>query len=249
LIRLRPFRDPHHSATLVALIGGGKSCKPGEISLAHLGVLFLDELPEFNRHTLEALRQPLETGRAVIARANTHVTYPAQIQLVAAMNPCRCGYYGDASRECARVPRCAQDYQNKISGPLIDRFDIVIDVPEVAATELLGNFPREKSVAVAARVAQARTLQRQRYQKIAPKMNVAINAVVDGDTLHKVATPDQQGQALLEQAMDTLKLSGRGYHRVLRVARTLADLEGAEAVKRTHIAEALGYRRLPMVKG
>ena len=158
LIHIRPFRDPHHSASLPAMVGGDIRCKPGEISLAHLGVLFRDELPEFNRPTLEALRQPLETGRAVVARANAHITYPARVQLVAAINPCRCGYYGDPARECARVPRCAQDYQNKISGPLLDRFDITIDVPEVPATELLGNAPRENSSEVMERVRRARIL-------------------------------------------------------------------------------------------
>lgn len=249
LIRIRPFRDPHHSASLPAMVGGGIRCKPGEISLAHLGVLFLDELPEFSRPTLEALRQPLETGRAVVARANAHITYPARVQLVAAMNPCRCGYYGDASRECARVPRCAQDYQNKISGPLLDRFDITIDVPEVAAVDLVGNPLREKSIDVALRVARARAVQRNRYQEISPKMSIMTNAIADGDILHKVATPDDEGQTLLTKAMEKLKLSGRGYHRVLRVARTLADLEGSEAVMRHHIAEALGYRRMPMVRG
>lgn len=248
LIRIRPFRDPHHSASLPAMVGGGINCKPGEISLAHLGVLFLDELPEFNRSALEALRQPLETGRAVVARANAHITYPARVQVVAAMNPCRCGYYGDSSRECARVPRCAQDYQNKISGPLLDRFDMTIDVPEVKATELVGNPPRERSAHVAARVSRARAIQRERYQTLAPKMSILLNAIADGDILYQVATPDEDGQKLLNQAMEKMKLSGRGYHRVLRVARTLADLDGSATVKRSHIAEALGYRRLPFVK-
>jgi magnesium chelatase family protein len=248
LIRVRPFRDPHHSASLPAIVGGGIRCKPGEISLAHLGVLFLDELPEFSRPTLEALRQPLETGRVVVARANAHITYPARVQVVAAMNPCRCGYYGDPSRECARVPRCAQDYQNKISGPLLDRFDITIEVPEVGAQELIGNAPRERSAEVAARVAQARAIQRERYGKLAPKMGTFTNAVADGDILHKVASLDEEGQALLTKAMEKLRLSGRGYHRVLRVARTLADLEGVDSVKRRHLAEALGYRRLPLGK-
>lgn len=246
LVRSRPFRDPHHSASLPAMIGGGIRCKPGEISLAHLGVLFLDELPEFNRTTLEALRQPLETGRAVVARANAHITYPARVQVIAAMNPCRCGFYGDPSRECSRVPRCAQDYQNKISGPLLDRFDITIDVPEVRATDLVGNNPREKSIDVAARVLKARRIQKDRYSQITTNM-ILTNATADGDILQQVATPEHDGKSLLQKAVDKLKLSGRGYHRVLRVARTLADLDNSETVKRCHVAEALNYRRLPTI--
>jgi magnesium chelatase family protein len=246
LIRNRPYRDPHHSASLPAMIGGGIRCKPGEVSLAHLGVLFLDELPEFNRQTLEALRQPLETGRAVVARANNHVTFPARVQLIAAMNPCRCGYFGDATRECSRIPRCAQDYQNKISGPLMDRFDIIIDVPEVSAMDLMSTAPREKSEVVAARVRKARAKQGERYENVSPKLSIVNNAIIDGEILHKVTELDQAGQELLQQAVKKLKLSGRGYHRVLRIARTLADLDETTSIQRHHIAEAVSYRRLTL---
>jgi magnesium chelatase family protein len=247
LVRMRPFRDPHHSASLPAIIGGGIRCKPGEISLAHLGILFLDELPEFNRATLEALRQPLETGKAVVARANAHVTYPARVQVIAAMNPCRCGYFGDPLRECSRVPRCAQDYQNKISGPLLDRFDITIDVPEVTANDLLTNKCRETSIDVRERVCRARAIQHDRYTSLGIKMPNLINSIADGTILEQIATIETDAQSLLTIAMTKLKLSGRGYHRVLRVARTLADLENADVIKKHHIAEALSYRRSPII--
>lgn len=245
LLRRRPFRDPHHSASLPALAGGGLKAKPGEISLAHLGVLFLDELPEFSRATLEALRQPLETGRVAIARANAHVTYPARVQLIAAMNPCRCGYFGDPSAACGRVPRCAADYQAKISGPLYDRMDICIEVPAVKMQDLSLPPPGEGSAAVAQRVARARRTQWERYASLPAEKRPRSNAEVDGKLLEEVATPDAEGQALLLQAAEHLRLTGRAYHRVLRVARTLADLEGSAGIHRTHIAEALSYRRLP----
>lgn len=245
LLRRRPFRDPHHSASLPALAGGGLKAKPGEISLAHLGVLFLDELPEFSRATLEALRQPLETGRVAIARANAHVTYPARVQLVAAMNPCRCGYFGDPSAACSRVPRCAADYQAKISGPLYDRIDLHVDVPAVKMQDLSLPPPSEGSAAVAQRVAEARHVQQTRYARQPEENRPRSNAEVDGKLLEEVATPDPEGQSLLLQAAERLRLTGRGYHRVLRVARTLADLEGSENLRRPHIAEALSYRRLP----
>ncbi|MGE0260713.1 MAG: YifB family Mg chelatase-like AAA ATPase, partial [Alphaproteobacteria bacterium] len=246
LSRRRPFRDPHHSASTPALVGGGTRAKPGEVSLAHLGVLFLDELPEFQRQTLEALRQPVESGRAVVARVNAHVTYPARIQMVAAMNPCRCGHLDDPSLACTRAPRCAQDYQSRVSGPLFDRIDLHVDVPAVNPADLALPPPAEGSAQVAARVAAARTLQRTRYAALAKPgaPPIRTNAEADGQLLEDVAAADADARKLLLEAAERLKLSARGYHRVLRVARTLADLEAAPAVRRAHIAEALSYRRV-----
>lgn len=244
LKRHRPYRDPHHSASLPALIGGGMRARPGEVSLAHRGVLFLDELPEFARPTLESLRQPLEIRKAVISRANNHVTYPAHFQLVAAMNPCRCGYLGDPERSCTKAPRCGQDYQSKISGPLFDRIDITVEVPAVGAADLTLPPPSEGSAAVAARVQAARDRQQRRYQSLAPGQGILTNAEADGTVLEEAASPDTQGLALLREATEKLNLTARGYHRVLRVARTLADLQGAETVGRLHVAEALSYRRV-----
>jgi len=246
ITRRRPFRDPHHSASLPALVGGGTKARPGEVSLAHQGVLFLDELPEFQRPTLEALRQPIESGRAVVARANHHITYPARFMLVAAMNPCRCGHLDDAALGCGRAPKCAREYQSKISGPLFDRIDLHVDVPAVSPADLSLPPPRENSAAVAARVARVREVQRARYAKIAAERPIRCNAEVDGDLLEKVAAPDAAGRQLLTQAAERLKLSARGYHRVLRVSRTLADMDGAEGVKRMHVAEALSYRRIAL---
>jgi magnesium chelatase family protein len=242
LLRERPFRDPHHSASLPALVGGGLRTRPGEISLAHQGVLFLDELPEFSRAALEALRQPLETGRISIARANSHVTYPARVQLVAAMNPCRCGYLAEPGRACGRAPRCAQDYQARLSGPLLDRIDLYIDVPAVASTDLALPPPAEASAAIARRVAAARARQSRRYAGLPPEQKIRTNAEADGALLDEIATPEPAGLQLLQRAAERLRLSARGYHRVLRVDRTLADLEGATVVARHHIAEALSYR-------
>jgi magnesium chelatase family protein len=246
LMRRRPFRDPHHSASLAALVGGGMRAKPGELSLAHLGVLFLDELPEFQRATLEALRQPMESGRAVVARANAHVTYPARVQLIAAMNPCRCGYLDDAAQGCGRAPRCGQDYQSKISGPLFDRIDLHIDVPAVRAIDLALPPPAEGSADVGARVAAARARQRARFARLPDDRRIRTNAEADGTLLDDIAAPDTDGKKLLNDAAERMRLSARGYHRVLRVGRTLADLDNSERVSRMHIAEALSYRRIAL---
>lgn len=243
LIRHRPYRDPHHSASLAALVGGGIRCKPGEISLAHKGVLFLDELPEFNRNALESLRQPIETGKVVVARANSHVTYPSQVQLIAAMNPCRCGYFGDKERECTRAPRCAADYQSKISGPLMDRFDIVIEVPEVKAADLMRSPDGEDSSQVAHRVAVARTYQYARLAAIGSSDHL-VNANIDSETLDKIVDLSQASVNLLSTVMEKFKLSGRGYHRILRVARTIADLDQSATIETQHLSEAVGYRRI-----
>jgi magnesium chelatase family protein len=235
----RPFRAPHHSASMAALVGGGSRPKPGEASLAHLGVLFLDELPEYQPNVLDALRQPLETGEIIVARANHRILYPARIQLIAAMNPCKCG--GGPGMTCRRGPRCASEYQARVSGPMMDRVDLHIEVPAVTAADLVLPASTEGSREVRARVIAARERQRARLAAKGAK-GVRTNAELTGQLLDDIATPDSDGHTLLRQAAETLKLSARGYHRVLRVARTLADLDASENVGRLHIAEALSYR-------
>jgi magnesium chelatase family protein len=238
LVMRPPFREPHHSASQAALTGGGQRAKPGEVSLAHRGVLFLDELPEFPRQALEALRQPMESGRTTVARAAAHITYPARFQLVAAMNPCRCGHLGDAARECGRAPRCGEDYQNKISGPLLDRIDLTMQVQPVPPAELSRAPPGEASAAVAARIAGARALQRDRYGSD----GAATNAEADMDFLQL----SPEARELAERAAEKLRLSARGFTRTLRVARSIADLAASPAIRRQDVAEALAFRhRMP----
>jgi magnesium chelatase family protein len=237
----RPFRSPHHSASMAALVGGGLRIRPGEVSLAHNGVLFLDELPEFTPAVLDSLRQPLESGEAVIARVNQRVTFPARFQLIAAMNPCKCGMAGTPGHSCKRGDACATDYQARVSGPLLDRIDLRVDVPAVSAADMIGPARSESSAAVAARVDKARALQRERYLRRC-EPSVFTNAAASGAVIEAVVNPDRESQSLLLQAAERFNLSARAYHRVLKVARTLADLAGVEKVARPHIAEALSYR-------
>jgi magnesium chelatase family protein len=238
----RPFRAPHHSASMAALVGGGLNARPGEISLAHHGVLFLDELPEFQPQVLDSLRQPLESGQVMIARANHRTTYPARVQLVAAMNPCRCGQATEPGYACRRQPndRCMAQYQARISGPLLDRIDLVIEVPAVTAADLILPAPAEGSAEVAARVARARSLQVSRYKALGQE--IGTNAACPGPLLEEVAQPDSDGMRLLREATDAMRLTARGFHRILKVARTLADLDGEPTVRRLHLAEAISYR-------
>ncbi len=231
-----PFRDPHHSASQAALTGGGPRATPGEVSLAHRGVLFLDELPEFARPSLEALRGPLESGRVVISRAAAHVAYPARVQLVAAMNPCRCGFLGDAPRECGRAPRCAEDYQGKLSGPLIDRLDLTIEIQPIPPRELARAPAGETTATVAARVAAARAIQRARYAAL----GIGTNAEAPMDALRDAI--EASALTLAEGAAERLGLSNRGFTRAIRVARSIADLAGADLIGRAHVAEALAFR-------
>ncbi|MCQ0091190.1 YifB family Mg chelatase-like AAA ATPase [Roseovarius sp. M141] len=237
--RTRPFRAPHHTASMAAMVGGGRRATPGEISLAHNGVLFMDEFPEFSRSVLETLRQPIETGEVMIARANAHVTYPCRFMLIAAANPCKCGYLSEPSRACSRAPICGEDYLGRISGPLMDRFDLRVEVPPVSFADLDLPSSGDSSADVAARVAAAHALQMARYQG-AP--DIRLNSDVEGAALDAVATPDEEGRALLSRMAERFGLSARGYHRVLRVARTIADLDGSKTVRRPHVAEAASYR-------
>ena len=247
LIAQRPFRDPHHSASVAALVGGGIKARPGDISLAHNGVLFLDELAEFPRPALEALRQPLETGYAVISRVHSHISYPANVQLIAAMNPCRCGYLDNPALACSKAPRCGEDYRARLSGPLLDRIDMHVNVPAVSPADLAHLPCGESSSSVACRVLSARARQEKRYQALGFHINKRTNARVDNAALETVAALDTDGLAFLTQAAHILHLSARGWNRILRVSRTLADLDEEERVHRHHVAEALTWKSQPNV--
>ena len=245
LSRTRPFRAPHHSASMPALVGGGVKARPGEVSMAHHGVLFLDELPEFSAQVLDSLRQPLENGEAVISRANRHVRYPSRIQLIAAANPCKCGG-GPGAFQCRKGPACQANYFSRISGPFLDRIDLFVDVAQVTATDLALPPPSEGTAEAAARVGKARELQFKRYGDSDARRR-AVNADTPGPEIEAVCRLDPNAKALVTQAAEQMALTARGYYRVLKVARTIADLDGAGAVARVHAAEALTYRFRPAI--
>jgi magnesium chelatase family protein len=243
--RQAPFQEPHHTASMAAIVGGGRGARPGQISLAHNGVMFMDEMPEFSRQVLETLRQPIETGEVVVARANAHIRYPCRFLLVAAANPCRCGYLADAARACARAPVCGGDYLGRVSAPLMDRFDLRFEVPGVSFSDLDQPATGETSAQIARRVAAARQIQTRRF---ADHPHIRVNAEASGTVLDQIATPDEAGRALIHKAAERLGLTARGYHRILRSARTIADLEASDRVHAHHLAEAISYR-LPFMTG
>jgi len=240
LMTTRPFRSPHHTISDAGLIGGGQIPKPGEVSLAHNGVLFLDELPEFKKNVLEVLRQPMEEGHVTISRANSTVTYPANFMLVAAMNPCPCGFLGDPKHECFCTYPQVQRYRSKMSGPLLDRIDIHIEVPPVQFRDLAGNQAVENSSTMLRKVEKARKIQAERFQR----MKIHTNANMSSRQIRKFCTLDSQSEDLLERAMDKFGLSARAHSRILKISRTIADLEGSEGIQPSHVAEAIQYRTL-----
>ena len=243
LIYQPPYRDPHNSASLISIVGGGTDAKPGEISLAHNGILFMDEFPEFQRSVIEALRQPVETNMITISRAKEHITYPANIQLVAAMNPCKCGYFGTPGKQCSKAPRCALEYRNRISGPILDRFDIVIYVNSVKVSELFENTPRENSKTIRDRVSKIRELQKIRAQKYDIN-SLYLNGKAQSKYLEDITKLDNDSKSFFQKAIEHSNLSARSCHKILRVARTIADMENADTIKKEHLSEALQYRLL-----
>lgn len=246
LIYQPPYRDPHNSASLISIVGGGTDAKPGEISLAHNGVLFLDEFPEFQRSVIESLRQPLETNEITISRAKEHITYPANILLVAAMNPCKCGYFGTANRQCSKAPKCALEYRNRISGPILDRFDIVIYVNSVKVSELFEEGPREKSKDILARVERTRNLQMARAERYNLNM-LYLNGKAKSKYLEDITTLDTESKNFIQKAIEHQNLSARSCHKILRVARTIADMELSDRIEKQHLAEALQYRLINFI--
>ena len=247
LVAFRPFRSPHHTISDAGLIGGGSSPRPGEVSLAHHGVLFMDELPEFRRNVLEVLRQPLEDSEVTISRAAVSLTYPSRFMLAAAMNPCPCGYYGDGQRACSCSPQAVQRYLGKVSGPLLDRIDLHVEVPAVQYRDLSDTRPGESSAAIRERVSRAREVQRERFSG---RPDIHANAHMAAREIREFCRVGEGGDALLRTAITRLGLSARAYHRILKIARTISDLEGAAEIGTAHVSEAIQYRSLDrLLKG